>query len=156
MIDPGHDDPEHLEAIIREGNARGGLRHILITHGHLDHIRGATTLRERLNIPIYAFSQQGVPIADQEITDGMIFSVGDDTLRAIHTPGHRFDHLCYLLEQRQTLFAGDLVAGIGTIVIIPPEGDMQHYLNSLQRYGTWNLARSYPHMVQSSLIHRAS
>jgi glyoxylase-like metal-dependent hydrolase (beta-lactamase superfamily II) len=85
-----------------------------------------------------------VPIADEEIADGTAFPAGNDTLRAIHTPGHRFDHHCYLLEQRHTLFAGDIVAGAGTVVIIPPEGDMQEYLDTLKRLQTIDIAEIVP------------
>ncbi len=144
VIDPAEDNPEHLDAIVREGTKRGGIRRILITHGHHDHIGGAVPLREQLGVPIYAFSREGVPIADEEITDEITFPAGNDTLRAIHTPGHRFDHLCFFLEGQRTLFAGDLIAGVGTVVIIPPEGDMQHYLDTLRRLQSLDIAEIVP------------
>src|SRR6202049_139702 len=144
VIDPAIDAAAYLDALIKEGEKRGGISRILITHGHPDHIGGASALRERLGVPIYAFSRAGVPIVDQEIADGTIFPAGDDTLRAIHTPGHRFDHLSYLLEGQGTLFAGDIVAGVGTVVIIPPEGDMQDYLDSLKRLQEMDIAEIVP------------
>src|SRR5438270_9263963 len=112
VIDPAVDDTAYLDAILREGAERGGIRRILISHGHPDHIGGAIALRERIGmhlVHIYAFSRQGTPSADEEIADGIAFPAGDDTLRAIHTPGHRFDHLCFYLEQARVLFAGDLI-----------------------------------------------
>jgi glyoxylase-like metal-dependent hydrolase (beta-lactamase superfamily II) len=70
--------------------------------------------------------------------------VGGDTLRAIHTPGHRFDHLCFLLEDAQILFAGDHISGITTNVIAPPDGDMLDYLNALKRLQTLSIAEIVP------------
>ena len=146
VIDPAVDDTAYLDALEEEGQQRGGIRRILITHGHHDHMDGAAALRERLGsgVSIYAFSREGVPVADEEIADGTTFQAGDDTLRAIHTPGHRFDHLCYYLERQKTLFAGDIVAGVGTVVIIPPEGDMQQYLDTLTFLQALDIAEIVP------------
>ncbi len=133
VIDPAVDDNAYLDSIIQAGAERGGIRRILITHGHPDHVGGAEVLRKRLGISIFAFSRQGVPFADEEVADGMTFPAGNDILQAIHTPGHRFDHLGFLLEKQRSLFAGDLISGITTNVIAPPDGDMLDYLNSLKR-----------------------
>src|SRR6202035_4483608 len=55
------------------------------------------------------------------------------TLRALHTPGHASNHLCWLLEEEQMLFSGDHVMQGSTVVIAPLEGDMGQYLASLPR-----------------------
>jgi glyoxylase-like metal-dependent hydrolase (beta-lactamase superfamily II) len=144
VIDPADANPAHLETIVREGERRGGIRKILVTHGHPDHVGGAIELRERLSAPIYAFNRRGVPTLDYEVPDGTTFSIGGDTLRAIHTPGHRFDHLCFLLENRRILFAGDHISGITTNVISPPDGDMLDYLNALKRLQTIEIAEIVP------------
>lgn len=144
VIDPADPAPVHLEAIVRAGEQHGGIRKILITHGHADHVGGALELRERLHAPIYAFNHRGVPELDQEVSDGALFPVGGDTLRAIHTPGHRFDHLCFLLEGARILFAGDHISGITTNVISPPDGDMLDYFHSLRRLQEFDITLIVP------------
>src|SRR5205085_5444859 len=57
---------------------------------------------------------------------------GGVTLRAIHTPGHASNHLCYLLEEAKMLFTGNHVMQGSTVVINPPDGDMRAYLRSLE------------------------
>jgi glyoxylase-like metal-dependent hydrolase (beta-lactamase superfamily II) len=144
VIDPAVDDSAYLEQVIAAGEARGGIRRILITHGHPDHCGGAAALRTRLGVPVLAFSRAGMALADEELEDGARLAAGDDTLRAIYTPGHRFDHLCFLLERAGILFAGDLLAGVGTVVIAPPEGDMGAYLTSLRRLQSLELRHIVP------------
>ncbi len=133
VVDPGPDDAGHLEAIARAAAELGGLGAILVTHGHADHQEGAAHLRALTGAPVLAWSREGGAATDRALADGERIAVGDRTLRALHTPGHRFDHLCFLLEDAGALFAGDLVAGVGTVVIAPPEGNLADYLASLRR-----------------------
>jgi glyoxylase-like metal-dependent hydrolase (beta-lactamase superfamily II) len=144
IIDPGPEDQGHLERLAREGQAMGGVRGILITHGHADHYEGARTLAQLTDAPVLVWSHNGTPDADEEIADGQVIDCGPDRLRVIHTPGHRFDHICLLLEESHVLFAGDLVAGAGTVVIIPPEGNMNAYLASLRRLLEYDLVLILP------------
>ncbi len=149
VIDPGPEIESHLTAVAAAAQAHGGATAILVTHGHHDHVEGAARLRALTGAPILAWSRAGSPDADETLADGQIVTVGggaDDgrAIRAVYTPGHRFDHLCFLLEDAGALFAGDLVAGVGTVVIIPPEGDMLDYLASLRRLLTLNLRQILP------------
>ena len=144
VIDPGPEIAAHLEAVAAAAQAAGGARAILITHGHPDHVEGAATLGRLTGASVLAWSREGVPVADALLADGEVVALGDRSLRALHTPGHRFDHLCFLLEDVGALFAGDLVAGVGTVVISPPEGDLLDYLASLRRLLALDLRQILP------------
>ena len=133
VIDPGPDTPEHLRRIADAVAVLGRAKAILVTHGHPDHADGAASLREMLGVPVYAWSREGVAATDHPLDDGEVITVGKRKVRALYTPGHRFDHLCFLLEDANALFAGDLIAGVGTVVIVPREGDLLDYLASLRR-----------------------
>jgi len=133
VIDPGPEIESHLVAVADAARAQGGARALLVTHGHPDHVEGAARLRELTGAPVVAWSREGSPSADETLADDATFSLGDRRLRALRSPGHRYDHLCFLLEGEGTIFAGDLVAGAGTVVIAPPEGDLDDYLTSLRR-----------------------
>jgi glyoxylase-like metal-dependent hydrolase (beta-lactamase superfamily II) len=119
------------------------VREILLTHHHQDHIGGVAHLRDRLRVPVAAHARTAALVAgafrvDRHIADGELLLLDRDTpgerrLRAVFTPGHAPGHLCFLDEVTQTMIAGDMVAGVGFIVIDPPEGDMRLYLDSLAR-----------------------
>ncbi len=142
VIDPGPDDEGHIEAILAEAAAMGGQPVvILVTHSHLDHLPGAFSLSRRAGVPIAAFAPiLGVDIAlrhDQRLT------VGGHPIRALHTPGHAADHLCFLLEDDATLFSGDLIVGEGTVVI-GRDVELDQYLDSLRSLLPLDLRRILP------------
>ncbi len=136
VIDPGPAIDSHIEKILSE--TRGALRWILCTHSHLDHSPAAAALKaasgaEVLGRPAPA-GQDASFAPDYVLEHGhRVELVGSITLRAIHTPGHASNHLCYLLEQTKMLFTGDHVMQGSTVVINPPDGDMRAYLASLER-----------------------
>src|SRR5574340_901559 len=109
VIDPGPRIESHQLAVAKAAQELGGAQALLVTHGHPDHADGAARLRELTGAPVLAWSREGVPAADETLGDGDVVTLGDRALQAIYTPGHRYDHLCFLLETEGTLFAGDLV-----------------------------------------------
>lgn len=82
---------------------------------------------------------------DIVVADGDIAAEGDGwTISAVHTPGHTSNHTCYHLAQQRLLFSGDHIMGWSTSVITPPDGDMRHYLASLEKVRALAPAALYP------------
>jgi glyoxylase-like metal-dependent hydrolase (beta-lactamase superfamily II)/8-oxo-dGTP pyrophosphatase MutT (NUDIX family) len=137
LIDPGPDDPAHLQALM--ANAPVPVRQILVTHTHKDHSPGAAAFHTATGAPRagriarHGDGQDRDFVAETTLNHGdRVVVGGSTTLRVIHTPGHASNHLCYLLEEERLLFTGDHLMQGSTVVINPPDGDMAAYLRSLQ------------------------
>lgn len=146
VIDPGPlgDDPAHVGELVRIlGSER--VTAIMCTHTHRDHSPAAAPLAEAMAAPVIGcaplvLSDDG-PRADagfdptynphQVLADGAAISGTGWTLRAVATPGHTSNHLCFALEEEKALFTGDHVMGWSTTVVSPPDGDMAAYMASL-------------------------
>ena len=131
VIDPGPDDPGHLDAVAAEGAGR--IRWILVTHTHPDHAPGAAGLKARTGAEVLGWDARDDFVPDTEIGDGWELTAADFALSAVHTPGHASNHLCYVLASERLLFSGDHIMSGSTVVIAPPDGDMAAYLQALQR-----------------------
>jgi glyoxylase-like metal-dependent hydrolase (beta-lactamase superfamily II)/8-oxo-dGTP pyrophosphatase MutT (NUDIX family) len=136
VIDPGPAIEEHVKTLI--GQAQGKIRWVLTTHTHMDHSPAAKLLKEQtgaelIGLPPPAHERQDQSFnPDRVPVDGERIVVAGCTLRAIHTPGHASNHLCFMLEDEKLLFTGDHVMQGSTVVINPPDGDMRIYLESLR------------------------
>jgi len=143
VIDPGPGDAAHVRAILDAGAGR--IRWILCSHTHLDHASSAATLKKATGAKIAAMVKAGTGspppggehdvklVLDQPLADGDAVELDGFSLRAIHTPGHASNHLCFLLPETGMLFSGDHVMQGSTVVIGPPDGNMRAYLQSLRR-----------------------
>jgi glyoxylase-like metal-dependent hydrolase (beta-lactamase superfamily II) len=116
-----------------------------VTHTHRDHSTGACSLAAATGARIVGLPAPNDGRQDesckpdiQPAHDEMYEIGGGSTLRAIHTPGHASNHVCYLLEHDGVLFSGDHVLDGVTPVILAPDGDMAAYMYSLRRL------RGYP------------
>jgi glyoxylase-like metal-dependent hydrolase (beta-lactamase superfamily II) len=127
VIDPGPDDPGHLDEVARAAGA--GVSAVLVTHDHPDHAPGAASFAARVDAPLYAFRLAGA----EHLRDGQQLHSGGLTLIAVHTPGHTSDHMAFHVPSEGALFTGDAVLGRGTSFIDPPDGDLAQYLRSLTR-----------------------
>jgi glyoxylase-like metal-dependent hydrolase (beta-lactamase superfamily II)/8-oxo-dGTP pyrophosphatase MutT (NUDIX family) len=132
VIDPGPAIDSHIENIL----AAGKIRWILCTHTHLDHSPAAAAIKQASGAQILGrpapAGQDASFLPDEVLSHNQRISLAGVSLRAIHTPGHASNHLCYLLEQTKMLFTGDHVMQGSTVVINPPDGDMRAYLASLE------------------------
>lgn len=145
VIDPGPDDPTHIDAILRAVAGRP-VAAIVITHTHRDHSPGSRPLAAATGAPIVgcapividmgerrdtAFDTDYVP--DRIMADGDSVSGKGWTLAAVATPGHTSNHLAFALPETGALFTGDHVMGWSTTVVMPPDGDMTAYMASLDK-----------------------
>ncbi|MDQ6931741.1 MAG: MBL fold metallo-hydrolase [Candidatus Eremiobacteraeota bacterium] len=132
-IDPGPPMRAHIDAILTSlQRLKLRLEAIAVTHGHPDHAPGASMLSDATGACVYGhrlaqFARTAV------LADGDLLQFGNGGLRALDTPGHTFDHLCYYFVQEAALFAGDVILGEGTVVIAPPGGAMRPYQATLRR-----------------------
>ena len=137
VIDPGPEDSVHVERIL--GATGGRIEAVLATHTHPDHSPAAGAIAAATGAKVMGkhtpeHGRQDVSFAPcRELGDGDAVAVGDFTVRALHTPGHASNHLCYLLEGTGLLFTGDHLMQGSTVVISPPDGSMSEYLQSLAR-----------------------
>ena len=142
LVDPAarmREGMEELAVAVERHN--GNLVAIVFTHPHSDHLGDFDLLREAFDVPIWGSQQTSEQIPCQRILhDGEILQLGQQKWQVLQTPGHHPGHICLLGDAG--LVAGDMVAGIGTILIPPSEGDMDQYLQQLQR-----LIDLKPHLI---------
>ncbi len=142
VIDPGPPIDAHIERLHAHVGDR--LSMILCTHSHPDHSPGAFMLQRRLADAGVDVRIHGLPSAataaehsqfvpDEPIADGARFDAAGVTIRAIHTPGHAANHVCFFIEEDRLLFSGDHILSGSTTIVGPPDGDMRDYLASLAR-----------------------
>ena len=143
VVDPGPADPAHTAAIVAATGAFGPIRTIVVTHTHVDHAPGAAALATATGARIVGFAPAEGFEPDECVDEGWTLvaplrpraggTSTSLTLRALHTPGHASDHLCWLVEEHALLLTGDHVMHGSTVVIRPPDGDLHGYLDSLAR-----------------------
>jgi len=155
VIDPGPENPAHRAAILSALKPGQQITHIFVTHAHLDHSPLARPLAAATGAPVLAFGDamsgrsdvmirlaasglmgggEGVDagfVPDICLADGAIVTGDGWDLRALHTPGHMGNHLCFALDD--TLFCGDLVMGWASSLVSPPDGDLTDFMASCRR-----------------------
>jgi glyoxylase-like metal-dependent hydrolase (beta-lactamase superfamily II) len=159
IIDPGPDNPEHIDAILAAVKGER-VTHIFVTHRHMDHSPAAHPLAERTGATVYSSSEPPKPsdcdtlrleAGDDhgfephvDVRDGQLFSGPGWTIETVATPGHTTNHFAYALKEENALFPGDHIMGWSTTIIGPPDGDMTAYLASLEKVRDRNYDRLWP------------
>jgi glyoxylase-like metal-dependent hydrolase (beta-lactamase superfamily II) len=153
VIDPGPALDQHRDALAAALLGHH-LRAILVTHCHADHSPLAAWLSGETGAPTVAFGPHGAVDVDNDedsdvtveesidlgfapdiyAADGdQVATIGGAPMRAVFTPGHTSNHLCFSFEAERALFSGDHVMGWSTTVVSPPDGDMRAYMDSLAK-----------------------
>ncbi|MBL8955421.1 MAG: MBL fold metallo-hydrolase [Myxococcaceae bacterium] len=152
IVDPGSPDDEETDRLlsfVRELMTDGYKpRAVVLTHHHGDHVGGAARVMKELNLPLWchAVTAERLPElnAARLLNDNELIPLGGIDLIVHHTPGHARGHICLEHKASHAMIVGDMVAGVGTIVIDPPEGDMGEYLRQLQRLKDLGARTLYP------------
>lgn len=116
---------------------------IVATHHHDDHVGGLEVLARELAVPVWAHDltvdrlrPEVRGLVSRRLEDGdelVLEGPRTESWRVLHTPGHAPGHVCLYEERTKTAIVGDMVASVGTILIAPGDGDMQVYLQQLDR-----------------------
>lgn len=139
LLDTGDHWREWTQAILEYYAELGQptIKTILITHGHGDHIGGLDRVQEATGATVRCHPKLvdrlrkvlGDDDAVEALEDNEAVEVAGVTLRALFTPGHEVDHVCYHLAEDGVMFTGDTVLGASSTSV----GDLTAYMESLQR-----------------------
>jgi glyoxylase-like metal-dependent hydrolase (beta-lactamase superfamily II) len=148
VVDPGPDDSSHIARILEVTGSR--ISRVLCTHSHPDHSPGAARLKATTQAivlgriaPDDGYQDESYR-PDAPLEEDDVVETAGACIRALHTPGHASNHVCLLLEPEGWLLTGDHLMSGSTVVILPPDGSMRLYVESLHRLRTLPLTALLP------------
>ena len=166
MIDPSPWSDEEMEALL-ERVAEFPVSEVFLTHHHPDHRERANLIARRLGVSMSCSAdthrriEQAEPdyfseIDHRVIEDGQVLTQWlGSPVRALAVPGHDEGQLALMPDNAAWCIVGDLIQGIGTVVIHKPEGHMGRYFASLERVIGLDPAAIVPsHGIPMGTVHR--
>lgn len=168
LVDPSPWNEAELDGLIERVRPYG-IAEVFLTHHHPDHRERANQLAQRLGVPMASSADTRARIerAEPGYFEGVAHRVvgeGDEVsrwqgepVRVLAVPGHDEGQLALMPESRAWCIVGDLIQGVGTVVIHKPEGHMGRYFASLERLIALDPAVIVPsHGVAMGTVHRLS
>lgn len=162
IIDPGPDLPDHFAAL-RESLKGERIAAILVTHTHRDHSPAARLWQRATGAEIIGcaphYPARELALGevnkldasndldhrpDRILADGEALQGPGYTIKALATPGHTMNHVCFELVEEKGLFTGDHIMGWSTSIVAPPDGVMRLYLQSLEKLRAFDHAVYWP------------
>lgn len=129
LVDPG----ANFDVVSRLEARDTSLDAVVVTHTHRDHVENTEEVANAFDVDVWGYDPDH-PAIDFGIVDGDTIRIGDETFEALHTPGHKDDHICLYDDESKRLFAGDLVfAGGGFGRTDLEDGDRPTLVRSIQR-----------------------
>ena len=158
LVDPAtpHVDEQEALALALERARRDGRNPgaILLTHHHADHVGAVEFVRGRFGLPVYAHAETAARVefpVDRVLVDGEVLDLGRAPdggtgwqLRCHFTPGHAPGHLAFHEERYGSLVAGDMVSTLSSILVHPDDGDLDVYMDSLERLAALEVRVVFP------------
>jgi len=129
LVDTG----SNFDAVGKIRDRGADLDAVILTHTHPDHVGNLQTVKDAFGVEAWGFDTDRLGV-DEAIADEETVRLGDHKYVALHTPGHKNDHLCFYSATANVLFAGDLIfqnGGFGRTDL--EEGDRQQLIESIDR-----------------------
>jgi glyoxylase-like metal-dependent hydrolase (beta-lactamase superfamily II) len=145
LLDTGDGKQEYMPLLLQAMKKWGitSIQEILLTHWHHDHVGGIPDLQRQFGSLAISKHRVGNAARDgtyADIQDGQVYRTEGATLKAIFTPGHTDDHMCFWLEEEKAIFSGDCILGAGTSVF----ANLSTYMSSLRRLAVLQPTKIYP------------
>lgn len=126
-------DAANEHELLLDVSRASGVRRVLTTHGHWDHVQAVTAMRDAgIDVGVATEDAEMLPGYDFIIPDGELVAVGDVGLRAVHTPGHTAGSTSFVLEGHPVLFSGDTLFPGGPGNTGLPGGDFATIIGSIE------------------------